>query len=293
MKSLKTLHVMPLLPGHETELAADAENLVETGVCTDIACIMTLVPEGNPPENKAKILGDHFLAFRAAYKGDASRLGILAQATIGHGYVPDEPSSYQKIVRPDGSPAYQMCPLDPAFQDYIRDTVRHLASLHPAFIMVDDDYRLLTGRNGCFCPLHLAETGRRLGKDLTRESLIELLRGDAGIARVYDDVLLDSLMRLTGVIRDAMDEIDPTLPGSFCTCYGDVRHAGPIAGKLAGKGNPRIVRINNARYLSPEMRSFRSGCTMAPLRSPASMPISPFWPRPTPARRTATAREQP
>lgn len=256
MISLKTLHVMPLLPGHESELAADAEKLINTGVCTDIACIMTLVPEGNPPENKAQILGDHYIAFRNAYKGDLTRLGILAQATIGHGYVPDEPSPYQKIVRPDGSPAYQMCPLDMAFQDYIRETIRHLASLQPAFIMIDDDYRLLTGRNGCFCPLHLAETGRRLGRAVTREGLIESLRTDINTARIYDDVLLDSLMCLAGVIRDAMDEINPAMPGSFCTCYGDVRHAGPIAGRLAGKNNPRIIRINNARYLSPEMRTF-------------------------------------
>ncbi|MEA4889219.1 MAG: hypothetical protein VB070_07120 [Clostridiaceae bacterium] len=256
MNTLKTLHVMPLLPGYEAELAADAENLVKSGVCTDIACIMTLVPEGNPPVNKAEILGSHFLAFRKAYKGDISRLGILVQATIGHGYVPDEPSDYQKIVRPDGSPIYQMCPLDPAFQDYIREMISYLASLRPAFIMIDDDYRLLTGRNGCFCPLHLAETGRRLGRSLTRESLIDLLRQDSGIAHLYDDVLLDSLMRLAGIIREAMDETDPAMPGSFCTCYGDVRHAGPIAGKLAGRGNPRVVRINNARYLSPEMRTF-------------------------------------
>ncbi|MBT7162465.1 MAG: hypothetical protein HN904_06775, partial [Victivallales bacterium] len=54
--NLKALHVMPLLRGHEHELAADAETLLDTGVCTDIACIMTLVPEGDPPEDKARVL---------------------------------------------------------------------------------------------------------------------------------------------------------------------------------------------------------------------------------------------
>jgi hypothetical protein len=254
--SLKTLHVMPLLPGHESELAADAEKLLNTGVCTDIACIMTLVPEGDPPEDKARVLGDRFAAFRKVYQADTSRLGILAQATIGHGWMPDEPSKYQKIIRPDGTPVYQMCPLDPAFQDYIRDAFRHLAMLSPAFFMIDDDFRLLTTRNGCFCPLHLSEIGRRLGRDLSREQLIDVLRKDAAAAHEYDALLLDSLVRLAGVIRDAIDTVDPSIPGSFCTCYGDIRHAGPLARRLAGAEHPPIVRINNARYLTPEMRTF-------------------------------------
>ncbi|MGC9346721.1 MAG: hypothetical protein ACP5JG_01170 [Anaerolineae bacterium] len=256
MGKLRAFHVMPLLPGREAELAADAEILLKTGVCTDIACILTLVPEGDPPENKAKILGDRFIAFRNSFKGDTSRLGILAQATIGHGWIPDEPAPYQKIIRPDGDPAYQMCPLGLAFQDYIREAFRHLAALKPAFFMIDDDFRLLTGRNGCYCPLHLAETGRRLGRTFTREALLDTLRMDPAAAREYDALLLDSLMRLARVIRDAIDETDPSIPGSFCTCYGDVRHAGPLSRILAGTGNPRVVRINNARYLTPEMRSF-------------------------------------
>ena len=247
---------MPLLPGREAELAADAESLLATGVCTDIACMLTLVPEGDPPEDKARILGDQFTAFRDGFKGDKARVGILAQATIGHGWIPDEPTSFQKIIRPDGSAAYQMCPLDPAFQDYIRDTFRHLAALKPAFFMIDDDFRLLCGRNGCYCPLHLAEIGRRLGGSFTRESLLATLRSDSAAAHRYDGLLLDSLRLIADIMRDAIDATDPSIPGSLCTCHGDVRHAGPLSRVLAGKGNSRLVRINNARYLSPEMRSF-------------------------------------
>lgn len=247
---------MPLLPGSERELAADAETLLNDGICTDIAAMMTLVPEGDPPEDKARVLGDRFTAFRRVFKGDPSHLGILAQATIGHGWMPDEPSKYQNIVRPDGTPAYQMCPLDLAFQDYLRSAFRHLGMLRPAFFMIDDDFRMLTGRNGCFCPLHLAEIGRRLGQVLTREELLDVLRTDTTAAHAYDELLLDSLMRLAGVIRDAIDATDPSIPGSFCACYGDIRHAGPLARRLAGAGNPQIVRVNNARYLTPEMRTF-------------------------------------
>ena len=256
MHQLRTFHVMPLLLGREAELAADAKILLNTGVCTDIACMLTLVPEGDPPEDKAQILGASFRAFCDGFQGDQSRVGILAQATIGHGWIPDEPAPYQKIIRPDGSPAYQMCPLDAGFQNYIRDAFQRLAALKPAFFMIDDDFRLLCGRNGCYCPLHLAAIGRRLGRTFTRETLLNTLRSDASAAVEYDSLLLDSLLRLAGVIRDAIDVVDPAIPGSFCTCLGDVRHAGPLSRVLAGKRNPRIVRINNARYLRPEMRTF-------------------------------------
>jgi hypothetical protein len=255
MPQLTTLHVMPLLPGREAELAADADTLLKTGVCTDIACVMTLVPEGEAPVDKARILGERFAAFRGVFRGDPARVGILAQATIGHGWAPDEPAPFQKIVRPDGSAVYQMCPLDAAFQDYIRGAFRRLASLRPAFFMIDDDFRLLTGRDGCYCPLHLAEIGRRLGRPLSREALLDALRSEPA-ARQYDALLLEGLMRLAGVIRDAIDETDAAMPVSFCACYGDIRHAGSLARRLAGKGRRRIIRINNGRYLKPEMRSF-------------------------------------
>jgi hypothetical protein len=255
-RPLTAFQIMPLIPGREVELAADAEMLLKSGVCTDVACMMTLVPESDPPENKAKILGERFLAFRQAFKGDTSHVGILAQATIGHGWRPDEPAPYQKIIRPDGTPAYQMCPLDAAFQEYIRSAFQHLAALKPAFFMIDDDFRMLMGRNGCYCPLHLASIGDRLGRTFTRESLLDALRKEPAAARAYDALLLDSLMQLAGVIRAAIDETDPALPGSFCTTYGDIRHASPLARRLAGAGQLPVIRINNARYLCAEMRTF-------------------------------------
>ncbi len=255
-RALTAFHVMPLIPGHEGELAADAQRLLESGVCTHVACMMTLVPESDPPVNKAQILGQRFEAFRQAFKGDPGKVGILAQATIGHGWAPDEPAPFQKIIRPDGSAAYQMCPLDTAFQGYIRDAFGHLAALRPAFFMIDDDFRLLAGRNGCYCPLHLAAINDHLGRDLDREALLERLRNDTAVAQAYDEVLLGSLLGLADVIRSAVDASDPGIPGSFCTCLGENRYAEPIARRLAGKGRRPVVRINNGRYLCAEMRSF-------------------------------------
>lgn len=64
-----------------------------------------------------------------------------------------------------------------------------------------------------------------------------------------DGQTVDTKTIQAAIIRDAIDETDPAIPGSFCTCIGDVSHAGPLARRLAGKGNPRVVRINNGRYL--------------------------------------------
>ncbi len=256
MSDLTALHVIPLLPGHEQELAADARHLLESGVCTAVACMFTLVPEADPPVDKVAVLAERYRSFMRAFEGDPAHVGVLVQATIGHGWTPDEPAPFQKIIRPDGMPAYQKCPLDRAFQRYIDNALRGVTALNPAFIMIDDDFRLLTGRNGCYCPLHLAECARRLGQAVTRESLCALLQSDISAARLYDDLLLDTLMQLAGVIRGAIDSVDPSIPVSFCACYGDIRHAVPIARRLAAAGQRPVIRINNARYLTAEMRSF-------------------------------------
>ena len=47
-------------------------------------------------------------------------------------------------------------------------------------------------------------------------------------------------------MRAGIDEIDPTLPGAYCTCGTGCEGAAEIAAALAGKGNPSIVRLNNA-----------------------------------------------
>ncbi len=246
---------MPLLPGRERELAADAEHLLDTGVCTDIACIMSLVPEGDPPEDKGVILGERFTAFREVFRGDAARLGILAQSTLGHGHTLDEPSNFQRVVTFDETPKYKMCPLDPAFQHYVWRTFAHLATLQPAFIMIDDDLRLWSNL-GCFCPLHLGEMGRRLGHDVTRLELVELLKHDKDVTKAYRDLLFHSLMEIAGVIRDAIDATDPSISGSYCSTGGEIPNAGPLARRLAGANQPPMVRIGNARYLTGEMRTF-------------------------------------
>lgn len=252
---LELLNIVPMLPEHREELAADTLDLLRRGCINRTAFILTLVPEGNPPADKAKVLGERFEQFRAALGKTDMPVGILIQATIGHGWVPNTPSEFQRIVLPDGERPYMFCPLDEAFRACIGDAVRRLAALRPDFLMVDDDFRLLTGRDGCFCPLHLARFNREQGTAYDRETLAAALGKDAALAAKYDALLKQSLIELAGVIRRAVDETDPEMPCSFCACSRDMRHAPAIARILAAPGEPLTIRINNARYLNESLRT--------------------------------------
>ena len=257
MKDLYTLHVMPLIPGSEKELARDAEYLLKHKICTHIACCMTLVPETVPPADKAGTYSVIYKKFLSHFKGDKKHVGILIQASIGHGWKPNAPCNFQKILHGFNGEQYRMCPLGSDFLAYLDQQMDTLMSLKPGFFMVDDDFRMLTGHTGCFCPLHLAEFERRTGEKHTAESLRDKVASDEATARKYDEMILDSLLGAAKVIRGAIDRHDPDMECSFCICSGDVRHAGPVAKVLAGNGKAeRIIRINNARYLTAEMRSF-------------------------------------
>lgn len=107
---LELLNIVPMLPEHREELAADTLDLLRRGCINRTAFILTLVPEGNPPADKAKVLGERFEQFRAALGKTDMPVGILIQATIGHGWVPNTPSEFQRIVLPDGERPYMFCP---------------------------------------------------------------------------------------------------------------------------------------------------------------------------------------
>lgn len=250
---MRYMHVVPLDVEHRFEMAEDLRQLRDAGVLSEVAFSLTLVPEGNPVIDKAAILGKRFATMREALGTDFGLpVGILLQATIGHGYVPESPAPFTKLVDDRGNERYMMCPLDPDFQAYLRSTVEALAQLRPDFMMVDDDFRMNTGRNGCFCHLHRAG----FGSDLSAVELVREVEASPELARRYDAWLEQSLVELARLVRRAMDTVDPMMPASFCTCTGDVRYANAIAAALTAPGQRKVVRINNSRYLTDSQRDF-------------------------------------
>ena len=253
---LQWLNIAPMLVDHQKDIVDDLVDMYDRGCITENAFMMTLVPEGEPAVDKAKILAERFADFRAELrKRTTMPVGVLIQATIGHGWAPNAETSWQRITTSNGTVPYQFCPLGEEFKAYIRNSMRTIAALKPDFVMVDDDFRLITGRDGCYCPLHIAEFNRLTGQNHTRESLARAVFREPSVAHRFDELQKDSLVALATIMRAAFDEVDPGLECSFCMCAEDVRHAPAIADVLAGKHSPKTIRINNGRYLDSNTRS--------------------------------------
>jgi hypothetical protein len=249
------LNIAPLLPGHEEELASDIADLAAGGAITCSAFICTLTPEGEPVFDKASVLAERFAAHYAALrKKSAIPCGILIQATIGHGWTPNVPSAGQKFVPGNGPGRYIFCPLGKEFRAYIEDQIGKLAAAGPDFFMLDDDFRMLTGRGGCFCPLHVTGFNALAGRNYTPDELRKAVGEDENTARAYDAWLQKTMADTARIIRRAIDSRRPGLPCSFCMCGEDVRHAPELARILRGNGGLRI-RINNGFYMADSPRA--------------------------------------
>lgn len=255
-KDLLLYSIMPLDTEHTDEICEDIREQYEKGVCTCALFSMTLVPEGDPPVDKVGPLCEKYDRFREKLDAMGVPSGILVQASIGHGWVLGEMFPYQQIVQlVDGEKPNTVCPYDEGFLEYIGDALRTIASHAPAHIMIDDDLRLLfRPGGGCACPLHLSRFASLSGERLDREALLSAVRGrDARAERLsacFVETQRESLVECARVMRAGIDGVDPSIPGSYCCVGTSAEFAAEIARELAGKGNPTVVRINNAKYSS-------------------------------------------
>ncbi|MCQ2403907.1 MAG: hypothetical protein MJ202_09310 [Lentisphaeria bacterium] len=250
------VNVVRMNAGHEKETVDDLKNMYQQGMIQAAVFSFALVPEGTPVTDKATPLAETYRRHTELLKDCEMPAGILLQATVGHGWVPEERSSFQKFVFRSGAEPYIHCPLDPDFQEYIRTSLKTVAEAKPDFVMLDDDTRALTGRGGCFCPLHIRDFNRLVQGNYTADELREAIQLDDALAHRWDDFQQSAFLALAKAVREGMDAVDPSLPGTFCCCYGDVRHAKKMAEILAAPGQRPIVRINNALYLNDSSQVF-------------------------------------
>lgn len=262
------LTVVPM--GFSTEdLVKDAEWLYWFTPINSIAYWCTLVPEGNPPTDKAaELAADIRKKMDAVKKVCPLRHGIMFQATMGHGWTPSERTPWQKVVKQDGSSMYKFCPLGKEFLAHMEEQAKKLADIGADYFMVDDDTRLITWVNGCYCPLHLEEFGRRTGRKWTRTELVEAIAKDDKIHEAWDTLLSDSIAPLMERIRSAFPR---DIPGMFCCCQLDTHHAARMAKILAAPGQRPIVRINNGTYLSDSLRDSINRCASETARQIADI----------------------
>ncbi len=268
--NLQLYTIMPLDTEHLEEICEDIRYQYENGTATCALFKMTLVPEGNPPVDKVGTFCAKFDLFRDRLREMGLGCGVLVQATMGHGWVLSEMFPFQPYTALEtGRQPQVVCPMDEGFRDYCRHIFNVIASHHPDTIMLDDDFRLLSYREGggCGCPLHIAAFNKEAekepllsGQTYTREQVWELLHRQDEVGDIANRIMValehEALLGCAKGMREGMDAVDPTLPGTFCCVGNNVECAEEIAKILAGKGNPTEVRINNGNYTPAGARYF-------------------------------------
>lgn len=253
--------IMNLNAAHIDEICADILDQYRSGVCSCPLFCMTLVPEGDPPVDKAAELCAVYMRFKQKLDALGVPNGVLVQASIGHGWKLGAPFPYQAYVGVvNGEEERTVCPCDEGFRAYIRRALHTIASCRPDHIMIDDDFRLIGRKGGgCACPLHLARFNALAGTDLDREGLFAALSAepaDGPLQRLFIQTQRESLVDTARIMRQAIDEVDPCLPGSFCTVGNNAEFGPEIASCLAGRGNPTVLRLNNGHYAAAGTRFF-------------------------------------
>jgi len=255
--------IMPLDERYVEEICNDIKEQYEKGIASLALFKMTLVPEGNPPKNKAETLCEIYDLFRDRLAEMGLECGILVQESLGHGYPLNEPTAYQKDVgRTDGEEKTKHCPYDGNVRAHFRDVMKTLASHRPKVIMVDEDFRLLYfyGR-GCVCPLHMKRFHELSGTKLTREELndrINRFGENDELVKIYLETQKESLIGAAKAMREGIDSVDPSIPGLYCSTGSACEFSTEIAKELAGKGNPTAIRTFIGIYSPKGAKEFTS-----------------------------------
>jgi len=188
---------------------------------------------------------------------------IWAGETLGHGGL------LHDVKGKDGAPALTpirnfdgvdqggtRCPTDKRFADNLAQIFRTLASTHPDYILVDDDFRMsYRGRvHACVCDAHLAEMSRRYGSPVTPEQVRDAVMhgGPNALRDMYLQTMGDTLRDLAQVLRAAVDEADDTVGLALCTVHShwDLEGVDPVelTHIFAGKKRQPLLRLHGAPY---------------------------------------------
>ena len=152
---------------------------------------------------------------------------------------------------------YGYCPMDSRFSDAYADGIRQIASLHPDIIMLDDDFRLNVRSYymGCFCPGHLKEYYKRIGEEIHRDKIENLIfiGGRNKYRSEYMKLSADTLLDFAKKLRKAVDEVDESIRLGACSCFDNWDFCGTdsieLAKAFAGNTKP-FMRTSGAPYWS-------------------------------------------
>ena len=213
------LNIVPMRLDDEGVSAADALELYEKAGVEYPLYSLTLHPEGKPAMAKVERAVASYRRFADALKGTGVKPGILVQAIIGHWPRTDkEIEPWQRTINIKGD-AVRFCSLDSRYREYIHEVGRRLAAEHPSVILTDDDVRAFSPFAECFCPLHAAEYGRRLGRKFSSGTMREYVGGlkyDHPDHLTFVQLQKETVMAVLKALRSGIDAVDPTIPGGCC-----------------------------------------------------------------------------
>lgn len=195
------------------------------------------------------------------FKENGFEVGIWL-STFGHGAVlshayAQKEQAFQQMVGVYGDVGvYANCPSDESFKKTYCDAVKQIAALGPELIMFDDDFRI-NWRNcyymGCFCPTHLKEYYNRIGEEVPREKLEELIftGGKNKYRTEYMKLMGETLLDFAKALRYAVDTIDCSIRMGACSTPDNWDNSGTdmieIAKAFAGNTKP-FTRVFHAPY---------------------------------------------
>ncbi len=167
---------------------------------------------------------------------------------------------YQCLMDCDGGKTYASCPLDRRYVDDFAAKIEAGARrARPKIIFFEDDFTLsnhggMNAMKGCFCPLHLAEYAKRVGKEYSAAEIAGMFRNptpeNAPLRLKFAMLSRDSLVGLASELRRAIDKVDPAIRTCLCQSGfvdidGDSTEA--VARAFAGGTRP-MVRVFGAAY---------------------------------------------
>ena len=175
---------------------------------------------------------------------------------------PDFPG--QRILDCDDNVTDASCPLSDEFaQALCARVVACVRNGRPRVVFVEDDYTLanhggMNAMKGCFCPLHLAEYAKRVGRPYAAKEIAAMFRNPTAanepLRRAFAELSRDSLAALAARVRATIDTVDPTI--RVCLCQSgfvdiDGDSTEKVARAFAGGTRP-MVRVCGAGYFAKD-----------------------------------------
>lgn len=152
-----------------------------------------------------------------------------------------------------------MCPTDEKFVVFAKEYIKDIARCGVQIIQFDDDFRygFLSDSPACLCDGHISEINKVTGENSTREELEKYITtgGKNKFRDAYLKVNGDSFRNFAKSLRSAVDEVNPDIRLSLCSCMSlwdiDGTDAYELSKILAGNTKP-LVRLIGAPYWAVE-----------------------------------------